>query len=181
MNAAVAVYDSATLPRRRVDQISALKDRVWSVGAGLDEMYALHLQRCDRRPRRQTLLIVEDDAVLAHAELFERTIRVGALALAVGALAGVCVQPERQGEGLGRVIVRHAFARVDGGGLPLLLFQTDSAGFYRKLGARTVANRFYDSRAADPHANPWWGENVMIYPAGYPWPLVDVDLNGPGY
>lgn len=181
----LSVNDSATLPRDVVDQISALKDRVWSFGVSLDEMYAMHLQRIDSRPRRQTLLIRDGDTLLAHGEMFARDIISAGQTLTVGALAGVCVEPERQGQGLGRQIVRRAFASVDDGEYPLMLFQTSVVEFYQALGARVVKNRFFDSQAENSKEkateNPWWDDAVMIYPAAYDWSLGDIDLNGPGY
>ena len=59
-----------------------------------------------------------------------------------------------------------------------MLFQTGVPDFYRQLGAARVRNRFINSLAEDPRANPWWDEHVMIHPGDYPWPQGVVDLQG---
>ena len=78
--------------------------------------------------------------------------------------------------------IEEAMQRVDQGEFPVSLFQTPKPGFYEKLGARKVNNRFVNSKnEQDPEADPWPAEHVMIYPTPYPWPEGVIDLNGPGY
>jgi predicted N-acetyltransferase YhbS len=119
----------------------------------------------------------------ATAITFERTIQpADGPALPVTALAGVCSLPAVRGKGLGRAVVRAAFAEIDAGRAPVSLFQTGVHGFYDKLGARPVGNAFVNSRfAADPARNPFWDTHVYIYPAFAPWPEGTIDLLGPAW
>lgn len=129
-----------------------------------------------------SFVVWDGSRAIAHARTFERVIHGPSASLTVMGLAGVCVLPERRGEGLGRDIVKKAFGRVDSGDFAVSLFQTAVPDFYLKLGARLVTNRFVNSlNAEDPDANPWWDPAIMIYPAGFAWPDGTIDLNGTGY
>ena len=96
-------------------------------------------------------------------------------------LAGVKTHPDFRLQGLGARVVRATLAYVDDGTFPLSLFQTNVPGFYEKLGARLVDNRFVNSLAADPQGRPWWSGHTMIYPAGADWPDGEIDLVGPAW
>jgi predicted GNAT family N-acyltransferase len=103
--------------------------------------------------------------------------------MTVLALARVCTARDFRGHKLGQAVVRAAFAFVDDDTFPFALFQTtdDVQSFYENLGAVRIYNRFVNSLAADPMANPWWSPVIMRYPAGPRWPEGQIDLGGPGY
>jgi predicted N-acetyltransferase YhbS len=129
-----------------------------------------------------SFVVWDGGQAIAHARTFPRTIRSRSGDITLMGLAGVCVMPERRGEGLGRDVVRKAFERVDRGDFPVSLFQTTVPDFYTGLGAKAIANRFVNSRNTDdPEANPWWDPHIMIYPADAVWPDGTIDLNGSGY
>jgi predicted N-acetyltransferase YhbS len=129
-----------------------------------------------------SFVVWDGSQAIAHARTFERVIHSPSSSLTVMGLAGVCVLPERRGEGLGRDVVKKAFRRIEAGDFAVSLFQTAVPDFYRKLGARSVTNRFVNSRnTGDPDATPWWDPDIMIYPAGFAWPEGTIDLNGTGY
>jgi predicted N-acetyltransferase YhbS len=142
-------------------------------------------------PDHEVFVVFGDDCALAHALLFPREILTHAGLLRVGALAAVCTDPDHRGKGLGREVVRAAFARVEAGAYPVSLFQTGVPDFYAKLGSRTIHNTFINSRWQPPaegrsadHSTrdaPWWNPFVMIFPATYAWPEGEVDLVGPGF
>lgn len=137
--------------------------------------------------------MLEGDRALAHALLFPRDIQTPAGPLRIAELAAVCSHPDHRGRGrgLGRDVVRAAFKRIDDGAYPVSLFQTGVPDFYARLGARTVENKFINSRWQPPREGespghgtreaPWWNPHVMIYPATYNWPEGEVDLLGPGF
>lgn len=117
-----------------------------------------------------------------QAFTFERPMFIGGVETPVMALAQVCVEPGFRGNGLGARLVRSAFQRLTSEQFRLSIFQTTVPGFYEKLGARTVENRFINSRNPDdPGARPWKDGVIMIYPKDYAWPDGSIDLNGPGY
>lgn len=100
------------------------------------------------------------------------------------ALAGVCSRPACRGKGLGKAVALDAFSRLaeEPQLFSVSLFQTGVPEFYRKLGARTVGNRFINSLDPErPLENPWWDEWVMVLPAEANWFDGRVDLLGPGY
>jgi hypothetical protein len=80
-------------------------------------------------------------------------------------------------------MAKAAFDLVDEGAFPFALFQTNEAvqPFYDRLGAIPVDNRFVDSTADDPTANPFWDKVIMRYPATPGWPQGEIDLKGPGW
>ena len=134
-----------------------------------------------QQPR--SFLVREGGRVIAHASAFPRTISTSAGDLTVLALARVCTDPAVRGRKLGQAVVQKAFELVDDGSFPFALFQTSEAvrPFYERLGAVTVDNRFVNSLAENPMANPWWDTAIMRYPAIPGWPAGEIDLRGPGW
>jgi len=143
---------------------------------------AQNRQKAGETLGRRRFVVWQDTRAIAHAEIFLRTITCESSDLTITGLASVCVDQSYRGSGLGKAIVKQAFAEADKSGHPVLLFQTGIVEFYSKLGAREVSNRFYNSKNVEnPDANPWWEPAVMIYPADCDFPQGDIDLNGPGY
>jgi predicted N-acetyltransferase YhbS len=161
--------------------IARLRDSVWipQEPAPIEERARLIRQR-SQEDDSELFTIWENETAIAHARLFAREITTQRGALTTGALAAVCSAPSHRGQGLGRLVVEAAFARVHDGTFPVILFQTGVPEFYAKLGARNVSNRFVDS-TSETDANPWWQEDIMIYPAAFAWPDGNIDLNGPGW
>jgi GNAT superfamily N-acetyltransferase len=128
-------------------------------------------------------LIYQAGEPIALAHTFGRTVCTSDGALTVMGLANVCVDARWQGRGYGQQVVEAALARVDLGDFPLSLFQTSLKvePFYLRLGAARATNRFFNSLADDPTANPFWEPVAMRYPATAPWPASEVDLQGPGF
>lgn len=164
-------------------KITKLKQKVWPENHPPGKPDEVIIREYREKKKLSTCyLIRESGKVIASGEIFPRTIYANDDKIEVMALAAVCVQPERQGEGLGKKIVLEAFNLIRDGIYDVSLFQTDVPDFYKKLGARTVTNRFFNSKAVNnPDSNPWWGSDVMIYPSTYSWPQSDIDLNGSGY
>ena len=170
--------DATQLTKPLVLQILSLKNQVWPSERTEEEQYDGYLARNATRPKREIFVIQQDKVCIAHAELFCRRIVCDGRSYEVGCLAGVCVLPERQGEGLGRAIVEAAFSRASACGFGAVLFQTPVPVFYEKLGCKLINNRFFDSTSDDPAANPWWDDYIMIYPNSHPWLKGHIDLNG---
>lgn len=133
-------------------------------------------------PRDNLRLVVRDEhKVVAHASCFPRAITVAGRPLTILALAAVCTRTGYRNRGLGTVVIKSCFARVDRGEFPYCLFQTSHKNrtLYEHLGATMAPNRIVNSLAADPHASPFWDEIAMAYPRGFP--QGDIDLLGSGY
>jgi predicted N-acetyltransferase YhbS len=135
------------------------------------------------RQHPRSFVVREDGRVIAHASFDPRNIGTSAGEMTVLALARVCTAPAARGRKLGQAVVQAAFELVDDGSFPFALFQTtdDVQSFYDKLGAVRIFNRFINSLAEDPTANPWWSPVIMRYPSGPGWPEGEIDLRGPGY
>jgi predicted N-acetyltransferase YhbS len=135
----------------------------------------------DQYPR--SFLIREAGQVVAHASIYPRTIGTAIGEITVLALARVCTAPSVRGRRLGDALVRESFELVDDGTFPFSLFQTtpDVKPFYERLGAVAIHNKFVNSLADDPKANPFWAEVQMRYPATGDWPEGEIDLRGPGW
>ncbi len=137
-------------------------------------------------PQRQeprSFLIREGGRVIAHSGAAPRTIRTPQGDITVLALARVCTDPAVRGRKLGDAVVRATLALVDRGEFPFSLFQTsdDVRPFYERLGAVVVDNRFVNSLADDPIADPFWAPVRMRYPSTGDWPEGEIDLRGPGW
>jgi len=135
----------------------------------------------EQHPR--SFIVREGGRVIAHAGFEPRTIGMSEGELTVLALARVCTDPAARGRRLGQAVVRATFDLVDRGVFPFALFQTtdDVRPFYERLGAVRIHNRFVNSLAEDPTADPWWNPVIMRYPDGPGWPGGEIDLRGPGF
>jgi predicted GNAT family N-acyltransferase len=131
----------------------------------------------------RSFLVRENGRVIAHAQADPRVVVTSAGELTVLALCRVCTDPAVRGKKLGQAVVESAFDLVDDGTYPFALFQTrnEVRPFYEKLGAVVIENRLFNSKAADPAANPFWDPVVMRYPNSGTWPKGDIDTNGPGW
>lgn len=130
------------------------------------------------------IFVVRDaDRVIACASVAPRTVGTSLGDLTVMCLARVCSAQEYRGRRLGDAVVREAFKLVDGGLFKFSLFQTkrNVRPFYERFGAVAVENKFTNSLADDPRANPFWDEIAMRYPGGAGWPMGEIDLRGPGW
>jgi predicted N-acetyltransferase YhbS len=185
----VETWDARTLTAEQALNIGELLARIWpkpnvtaadraaqqiAFGRG----YAGHDAQAPR-----SYVVLDGGRVIAHALIFARTVRTLAGELTIAALARVCSDPDRRGQGLGEAVVRAAFAPVDGGDFAFSLFQTSHRvrPFYEKLGCVLVDNPITNSLGEAPKASPFWDEIVMRYPATGAWPSGTIDLRGPGY
>ncbi|BCM88957.1 hypothetical protein IAD21_00799 [Abditibacteriota bacterium] len=170
------------LPPQIGASIFALAGRVWPPEPGaLDRDQTL----AQWKAQDSTHCIIAQEThpheVLAHALIFRREILTTQGSLPIGALATVCVHPDYRGRGWGEAVVRAALGVMPEMAIAVSLFQTGVPQFYEKLGARIVNNRFFNGQNPDDSSNPFWDLEEMIYPAAFPWPEGDIDLNGEGY
>jgi predicted N-acetyltransferase YhbS len=157
--------------KRGFDERLSLLVNQWRGYDGSAELY----------PR--SILIREDDRVIAHATAAPHTISTSEGDLTVLGLAHVATDPEVRGRKLGQLVVRAVFDLVDHGPYEHALFQTSAnvRAFYEKLGAGLVTNRIVNSLGDDPDKNPFTDEVVMRYPAVKHWPEGTIDLRGLGW
>jgi hypothetical protein len=183
-----------TIDRRRVSEadaraIAELVVSIWpKVGRTVetftdDVLVQWKDYRGPEEEHPRSLVIREEGRIVAHASAYPRTIGTSKGDITVLALARVCTNPVVRGRKFGDAVVRAAFELVDHGPFPFSLFQTtiDVRPFYERLGAVAINNKFVDSTAADPKANPFWADVYMRYPATGDWPTGEIDLRGPGW
>ena len=77
-----------------------------------------------------------DGAIVAHASVVERELRIGGRPLRTGYVEAVATSPERQGRGLG-TIVMSAIGELIRNGFEIGALGTGRHGFYERLGWRT--------------------------------------------
>ena len=183
------VIDLRRIGAPQAQMIGELLDAVWpkpgaSAATRAEKLCAVGREEdwSDRQAPRSFVLF-ELGRVIAHAAIVPRRIRTSQGEMVVGALAMVCTDPSSRGRGLGEQVVRAALETVDRGDFVAALFQTSGrvAPFYQRLGCESVDNRFVNSLAEDPQANPFWDEVAMRYPAHGSWPEGEIDLLGPGF
>ncbi len=158
-------------PGRTVETRTAEMMSYWRDYSGPEAQY----------PR--SFAVRENGRVIAHADASPRTIKVPGREITVLAFARVCTAPEARGKKLGQGLVKKAFELVDNGTYAFSLFQTQESvrPFYEKLGAVVAPNRFFNSTAEDPEADPFWDPVIMYYPNHGNWPAADIDTGGPGW
>lgn len=135
-----------------------------------------------RNPGKLCHMVYDGKELIAYSESAPRKIVIALQDFEVMALSCVCVNPKYRGKGLGALIVRAAFDRVDKGEFSVSLFQTGVPEFYTKLDCKHVENQFIDStNPKEPEKNPFWDDHVMIYPKHFLWPTGRVDILGKGF
>lgn len=170
------VRTSKTLPWRHVDDATkracaSIWEQVWPSADGPD--MDTRLQRIEDSSSRTSELrwhlLFDDEEVVATARTFRHAVGFGedprtATAQSVIALASVCTDPARRGEGLGEAVALEALARASED-VPAL-FQTGVPEFYEKLGARRITNPISTSLEG---ARGFHEPEAMIFPADAPW------------
>jgi predicted N-acetyltransferase YhbS len=185
----VETLDRRSLSERDARAIANLVASIWpKPGRTADSLAAemVNQWRSYQGPEEQhprSFVVREGERVIAHASFDPRTIRAGDKEITVLALARVCSDSAMRGRRLGQAVVRAAFEVVYQGAFPFSLFQTTNEvqPFYERLGAVRIHNRFVNSLATDPTADPWWNPVIMRYPDGPGWPAGEIDLRGPGW
>jgi len=155
-------------------KIIKLKAKVWPDSPGETP------QDFPLKHRESTFYLIKSGSeIQAMAETFLRTITAGSTPHKIMALASVCVDPAQQGNGLGKAVVEKVFIDMSGK-YEFSIFQTGVPGFYKKLVAKLISNRFINSE--DPTLqSPWWDSYVMIYPSTIDLEDHIIDLKGPAY
>lgn len=165
-----------TLPWRHVDDATKLAcasiwEQVWpsSDGADIEARLARIEESSSLTSELRWHLLFDDEEVVAVARTFRHAVTVGtdpkdASAQSIIALASVCTDPSRRGEGLGEAVALEALARASED-VPAL-FQTGVPEFYEKLGARRIPNAITTSLEG---ARGFHEPAAMIYPADVPW------------
>ena len=185
----IEIWDSRYLTVEQALAIGRLIYQTWPKADQTAETRAARQIELGRQhlgiagPGPRSIVVVEGDRLMAHASIFPRVIGAEGGDMLIGALAAVCTDAGMRGRGLGELVVRTAFGRVDAGEFEFSLFQTTPQvqPFYEKLGCVVVENRVVNSLADDPDAYPFWNDVVMRYPASGVWPTGTIDLRGPGY
>ena len=189
MAATVETWDIRTMTRHQARAIGELVAATWPKPnvtaddrADVQLAWAAGFTGPDTQAPR-AFVVRDGQRVIAHAGIFPRTIGTTNGDLTIAALARVCTAADARGRGLGEAVVRAAFEPVDAGSFDASLFQTGPRvqPFYEKLGAVRISNRIVNSLADDPHANPFWDEAILWYPAERPVPTGTIDIRGKGY
>lgn len=165
-----------TLPWRHVDDATKracarLWEQVWPSSEGPDLDARLQRIEDSSSPTSELRwhLLFDDEEVVAVARTFRHAVSLGgdpktAEAQSVIALASVCTDPGRRGEGLGEAVALEALARASED-VPAL-FQTGVPEFYEQLGARRISNAITTSLEG---ARSFHEPAAMIFPADAPW------------
>lgn len=157
-----------------------LWESVWPSTAAGDTAARLHKMNARCADLTDDLVHIASDHdghIVAVARTFEHTIGYGDTERNIVALASVCSDPLRRGEGFGDAVVRAAFDRVQRSQLPAL-FQTPVPHFYERFGSRLIDNHIVTSKpGAKPFADPW----AMIQPGPGRWDddvVIDLRIAG---
>lgn len=134
-----------------------------------------------RNPKKTCHFIYFEEELIGYAESFPRPIKVDKQEITILGLGAVCVHPDYKGKGLGALLVKATFERVDKQEFAVALFQTAVPGFYEKLNCKTINNKIINSLAEIPDSNPFWDPYVMIYPRQFIGFQEEIDLLGAGY
>lgn len=188
----VQTYNESELTDAQIAAIVTLTNSIWPKKELTLEQRIAQMLAEIRSPDRAAIqpvrfVIWDGGSAIAHALVFDRTVHLlddhdqPKRSINVLALAAVCTDASRRGEGLGVAVVEASFQQINDQ-RPVTLFQTGVPKFYEKFGGRIVKNQFVNLLHEDnPEANPWWDVEVMIVPGSFDWPSGKIDLNGAGY
>ncbi len=169
------------LSQKRAIEIITMINSIWPPKDILSEIQYSE-RYIAKNENNDLILYLDSGKIFAHAMSFIREIKTDYGLMKILAIKGIAVKPEYRDKNFGKKIVLDAFSSLDTKNLNLSLFQTGVPSFYKKLGARTVKNRFINSlNSEDPQSNPWWDKEVMIYPGSAEFPDGVIDLLGSGY
>jgi len=121
------------------------------------------------------VVAVDDEAVVAHAAVVERTIHVADRAFRAGYVEGVAARPDRQHQGLGALVMVEASSLVRDE-FELGVLSTGSHGFYERLGWERWRGPSYVRAGAVLERTPDEDDGIMVLRVG---PSRDVDLTAP--
>lgn len=175
------------LSEREKRKIVELKTLVWPpTDKSVEDVWRifphLHVDPNTKHTDRRFLLVWNGKDLIGHAEVFPRTLNTDKGPEVVIALAGLCVHPDFQGNGLGKEISNEVFRFSNEDAECVCLFQTEIPEFYEKLGSRKIDNKFTNSMEIyDKKYCNFWDPNVMIHPGDADWTNGEIDLNGVSY
>ena len=90
------------------------------------------------------VIAIDGDQIIGHAALITRTITIAGTAYTVGYVEGVAVWPARQGQGIGRQIMRQ-ITDMAARDFVISMLSTGEYDFYKKFGwERFVAESYVD-------------------------------------
>jgi GNAT superfamily N-acetyltransferase len=169
--------------RIEVRELSAFGDREH---AGLDDLRALiefGLPPTTWLPSEDTpwrVLLWEDDLLVSHVGVMERTIDVGGQPVHVAGIRSVMTRPSHRGKGYASqamdrtaAFIADELPKVEHG---LLVCLDTRVPLYSRLGWQVVPDRVVYEQPQGLTANP---VNTMVKPfRGRPWPAGEVNLKG---
>ena len=123
----------------------------------------------------QHFIVIEDDTVLSHAAVVERTIEVAGRRFRTGYLEGVATTAARQGEGLGSIAVAEATRSVSKG-FEMGALSTGRQGFYARLGWERWAGPSFVRKGAEDIRTEGDDDGLMILRFGL---SESIDLAAP--
>ena len=107
-------------------------------------------------------VLVRDGAeVLAHASVVPRTLRIGGVPRTAGYVEGVAVAPERQGRGLGAVVMTALHEQLPGR-FEVAMLSTGEHGFYARLGWERWRGPSYVARDGAAVRTPEDDDSLMV-------------------
>jgi aminoglycoside 2'-N-acetyltransferase I len=107
-------------------------------------------------------LLESDGAIVCHASVVSRDLRVGRVPLLTAYVEAVATDPRRQRQGLGSQVMRAVGDYIDAGEWQLAALGTGSQAFYERLGWRVWAGPSFVRTAAGEVATPDEDGYIMV-------------------
>lgn len=182
MSVAVTSIPVELVETSAMEEVNELTDLTWPNTKPSHFNSEIRIQDfINRNPNKTCHFIYFEEELIGYAESFPRLIKVDKQEITVLGLGAVCVLPKFKGNGLGSLLVRAAFERVDKQEFVVALFQTGVPRFYEKLNCKAINNKIINSLGENPDNNPFWDPYVMIYPRQFIGFQSEIDLLGPGF
>ena len=159
-----ATIPDPTIRRLRTEELSsaeiaALRDLLWSAFAAADESFEEH--DWEHAIGGTHVLLEEDGLIVAHASVVERAIHIGEKSLRTGYVEAVATAPDRQGRGLGTLVMRE-MGRIIHDGYQLGVLGTGVHRFYERLGWRTWPGEAYVRTPSGRERTPEEDGHIMV-------------------
>jgi predicted N-acetyltransferase YhbS len=126
----IRTFAAEAVPAALADQVRALHREAF----GSDDPHDPLLEPV-------AVLLIDDDQVVASADLLHATIQHAGSSWRLAGLSAVVTAADRRRAGHGEAVVRAAFAHACASGVDLVLFSCDASlvAFYERCGARVLA------------------------------------------
>ncbi len=144
-----------TIDLKDVEAVADLTARVFGKSGEYAEIYEMTKAaygRCPYMKPEHCWVVDVDGRIVAKWQLLDLTLRVGSAEISVGGAQALAAEPDENGKGYPRLLVREGLPQAIAAGFDVILGFAQRGAFYRRLGAVPVMAEY--ELSLDPEKIP---------------------------